>query len=574
MTRRLSPRRGLPYRYRLTAAILSVCLPLLVLLAALLTNSTATSLTAVAEQKGQSVAHALTLRLEDWLAERRESLAVLATTAADDPASDETRSALAHVAETGNEFTLIEITDLDGEVLLTSGAGAGIDPSGQEWFRRVSAGQSVLTSMVRQGDHIEWVMAQPVLGEDGRPQAVLIGNLNPARLSELLDPELEEGTEAFAVDSELRLIHSTEDMAQVADDAAMLAAGVLSTTIDNAATRAAADTGRPGAARFTDPHGHDVIGGYDLVEDLGWIVVAEEASDVLLAPVATERQYALAILVAGIVLAIGAALLFGVREARNLRRFADNTTTAGVEVNSAAAELSASSDELAATTTQQSAAFTQVAVTTEELARSSAAIAETVDDVVRQTAETRDNLEQAEGDIATSSERTLALAGRVNDIDALLELINDIADQTNLLALNAAIEAARAGENGRGFAVVADEVRRLAERSKASAGNIAEIVAAVQDETNSTVIAMEKGAKQMQQGLVLLEAVTHAHDQVRLTTQQQRSATAQVVETMEQLSDASRQVSATAQQIADAAGNLADLAGNLETTAAAARDRY
>ena len=138
------------------------------------------------------------------------------------------------------------------------------------------------------------------------------------------------------------------------------------------------------------------------------------------------------------------------------------------------------------------------------------------------------------------------------------------------MALNAAIEAARAGEHGLGFAVVADEVRRLAERSKTSAGKIAEIVTAVQGETNATVMAMEKGAKQMHQGLVLLAAVTDAAGQVRLTTQQQRSANAQVVETMEQLTDASRQVSATAQQIAAAAGDLADLASNLETTSAAA----
>jgi methyl-accepting chemotaxis protein len=145
-------------------------------------------------------------------------------------------------------------------------------------------------------------------------------------------------------------------------------------------------------------------------------------------------------------------------------------------------------------------------------------------------------------------------------------LINDIADQTNLLALNAAIEAARAGEGGRGFAVVADEVRRLAERSKASGADIATIIGAVQGETNATVMAMEKGAKQMQRSLALLEHVTDAAGQVRLTTQQQRSATAQVVETMGQLSDASRQVTSTAQEIASAAGNLADLAGHLEAS--------
>jgi methyl-accepting chemotaxis protein len=249
------------------------------------------------------------------------------------------------------------------------------------------------------------------------------------------------------------------------------------------------------------------------------------------------------------------------------QRLVTSVTGAGIEVNSAAAELSASSDELAATTTQQSAAVTQATSTTEELARASAAIADTVDDVASQTAETKDNLEQAEADITLSSERTLALAHKVNDIDALLDLINEIADQTNLLALNAAIEAARAGENGLGFAVVADEVRRLAERSKTSAGEINTIIRAVQGETNATVMAMEKGAKQMQRGLTLLEAVTDANAQVRMTTQQQRSATAQVVETMEQLNDSSRQVSATADQIASAAGNLADLAGNLETSA-------
>jgi hypothetical protein len=370
------------------------------------------------------------------------------------------------------------------------------------------------------------------------------------------------------------VLYDTETMSAATDDTALLAAGALQTTVDNAATRQAVSTEEPGSARFTDLDGHDVIGGYDIVDELNWVIVADDHAATVLAPASAQRHRAILIVTLSGLLAVGAAIGFGTWESRKLRGLAEQTAAAGMEMNSAAAELSASSEELAATTTQQSAAVIQATATTEELARASVAIAETVDEVARQAAETRDNLEQAEADITVSGERTLALASRVDDIDALRVLINDIADQTNLLALNAAIEAARAGEQGLGFAVVADEVRRLAERSKHSAGDIASIVAAVQGETNATVMAMEKGAKQMQQGLMLLHMVTGAADQVRLTTQQQRSANAQVVETMEQLTESSRQVSATAQQLAAAAGSLTEVAGDLEATAVATKSRY
>jgi methyl-accepting chemotaxis protein len=256
--------------------------------------------------------------------------------------------------------------------------------------------------------------------------------------------------------------------------------------------------------------------------------------------------------------------------AESLHRLVTQVVTASEQVASSATQLSSAADELAATTTEQSAAVTEASATTEELARASAAIAETVDVVAAQAAETRDNLEQAESDIDASATRTISLAEKVSEIGTILALINEIADQTNLLALNAAIEAARAGEDGRGFAVVADEVRRLAERSKSSAAGIADIVEGIQAETNATVMAMEKGAKQMQAGLSLLSAVADGTAQVSLTTQQQRSATSQVVDTMEQLSDASRQVSSTANEIAAASATLAALAANLESTGTSA----
>ena len=602
---RTNPLRRLDVRLGL--GVLAVALPVMVVLAGLLVQKSSASLSAAAHAKAERTARSVALRLEDWVSERNEDLKVIASRVAGAENDSASRDLLLQTARAGSDYVVVELTDLAGKVLASSSSDAAIEAASAPWFRQAASGQAVETSPIEEGGRVEWALAQPVLDADGKPEAVVIGYLRVEVLPDLLNPELDAGSGVVAVDADHNLVYDTA-MGAVAEDSALLAAGSLSTKVSNAAVTKSASN-EVGTATYKDRRGRTVLGAYDTVVGLNWTVLAEEPQSVSLAPVTNQRDRAILLVLLGAAFAIGFALLFArwvtrpvvaltavagraargaldgrvvpagsvelVTLGRSLNEMlamfsglVSQLTSAGVEVNSAASELSASSEELAATTTQQSAAVTQASATTEELARASAVIADTVDDVALQTAETRDCLEQAEADIRLSSERTLALAGRVQDIGGLLSLINEIADQTNLLALNAAIEAARAGEEGRGFAVVAEEVRRLAERSKSSAGDISLIVAGVREETNATVMAMEKGAKQMQAGLLLLERVTDAAGQVRLTTQQQRSATAQVVDTMEQLTDASRQVSATAQQIAAAAGSLADLAGNLETTAA------
>jgi methyl-accepting chemotaxis protein len=233
------------------------------------------------------------------------------------------------------------------------------------------------------------------------------------------------------------------------------------------------------------------------------------------------------------------------------------------EVAESANHLSDAAEQLASGTAEQDTSASQTSASMEELSRSSASIADAMTRVATQSAATRSSLELAQVDLKASGDRTLALAGRVNEIEGILELINDIADQTNLLALNAAIEAARAGDAGRGFAVVADEVRRLAERSKAASAQIAKLVEGAQAQSGATVMALEKSVHQLERGLTMMQAVAEAGGEMNAAHQQQRASTEQVVLAIEHIAEGSRSIAATAQEIASAAARQGSLAAEL-----------
>lgn len=124
----------------------------------------------------------------------------------------------------------------------------------------------------------------------------------------------------------------------------------------------------------------------------------------------------------------------------------------------------------------------------------------------------------SEGEVLTreSMQRADKLLSRASEIRKILDLLDSIAKNTNLLSLNASIEAARAGEHGRGFMVVAQEIRQLADQSRESIVVVGQIIAAIVEEIEGTVQAMNNSYPIYQEQIAVahhVDAIFHEVEQ-------------------------------------------------------------
>jgi len=205
--------------------------------------------------------------------------------------------------------------------------------------------------------------------------------------------------------------------------------------------------------------------------------------------------------------------------------------------------------EVSTTVNEVSIAARQTAQMVEFVFRSSQDAMQAAEDgreYVRLTIEGMDVIEQRVSRIA---EQILQLAGKSQEIGAIVKAIGDISKQTNLLALNAAIEAAGAGEHGKGFAVVAKEIRELAVKSSHSARDIQRIIGEIQFATNSAVLSTEEGTKSVHGGIRLATSLNQAFSRVVDKFQE-------VVESTQQISTAAQEQTKGARQVAASIGSI------------------
>jgi methyl-accepting chemotaxis protein len=256
-------------------------------------------------------------------------------------------------------------------------------------------------------------------------------------------------------------------------------------------------------------------------------------------------------------------------------------TTAIHQVGSHVTNLAESASNTSASATQMDATIKQVDKTTRE----SAAIAEQVLSDANHGKQSVDAIIEGIKAINASTMVTADainnLSANVDNIGTILAVIDEVTGRTNLLALNASIIAAQAGEHGKSFAVVADEIKELADRTKNSTREIADVIRGIQGETERAVRAIRDATGQVAQGEKLsrsseealvkivdgvgqnsrrIDMIARAMDEQSATSQYVSMAMQQMSEMVDQIATANREQEKGGDLVQRSATAMGDLA--------------
>lgn len=234
------------------------------------------------------------------------------------------------------------------------------------------------------------------------------------------------------------------------------------------------------------------------------------------------------------------------------------------QVLEGAAQMSATSQELAEDASQQASAVDVLTEAVKEVTvkvDNNAEKAKEANILANKIGKEAEVGSQKMGEMTKAMENITDTSKR---IQLIIQNIESIAAQTNLLSLNASIEAARAGEAGKGFAVVAEEIGELANQSAQAAGNtrkmIEESIAAVQ---NGTEIA-DATENSMQELVVQINNIMNIIKEIADATGEQKDAIDQIEHNVVQISDVVQSNSGAAEESSATSEELKAQAETLE----------
>jgi methyl-accepting chemotaxis protein len=262
--------------------------------------------------------------------------------------------------------------------------------------------------------------------------------------------------------------------------------------------------------------------------------------------------------------------------ADNLRRLVSRISESGTKLAAHSQELSASNEEVSATIQAMTDAMDNIAAAADEGAVRSAKAVEMALEMERAALDGNDAVKETvskmgviQKTVDMSCVSVKELGERSRQIGQIIDIISGIANQTNLLALNAAIEAARAGEQGRGFAVVAEEVRKLAEQSASATKEIAAIITEIQSKTGQTVSAMESGAAEVHEGVLIVDRAGKSLDLIISTIKGNVEIIKQIAAGAEESNHSTQQLAASSEQLT---GTIGQIAGSSQDLAMMAQE--
>jgi|GEM_PF-932701 len=148
-----------------------------------------------------------------------------------------------------------------------------------------------------------------------------------------------------------------------------------------------------------------------------------------------------------------------------------------------------------------------------------------------------------------SKENLSNLGKKLEHINGIIKIIQEISSQIHLLSLNASIEAARAGEAGKGFSVVAQEVQKLANQTDGSIKTISKAIVEINEQANLVLNLNQQDYEDIVKGVEIVEDNGRLFNSIFESVEQLAKGIDTIVKSTEDLDQASDKILMSIQEI-------------------------